>query len=106
MYQTLFHGNLNTYEGDQNEISWEKKKIIIFDKSYNVFLAVIDNKTIIKPTEDKCRCPWTCCQNIEQHGYHQMEYEDLFGFGEHCQNFNQNKAIDITDKIGKSILIN
>ena len=106
MYQTLFYGNVKTYDENENDLSWEKTKISAFGKSFYVFLAVTGDKTIIKPTMDRHWCPWACCQNSEKYGYHQLEYEDLFGFSEHCGNFDQNKMIDITDKINKSILIN
>ena len=106
MYQTVFYGNIKTYDENENELSWEKKSILASCKLFDVLLAVTGNRTIIKPTMDMDLCPWPCCQNTEKYGYHQLEYEDLFGFSEHCGNFDQNKMIDITDKINKSILIN
>lgn len=78
----LKEGCPSVYRGLDN-LEW-KEALINRGEIFLVFLAKFNGKTLIKPANN---------------GYTLYEYEELFGFGPKCSNFDLQKIIDITSII-------
>lgn len=74
---------------------WTEGSVSYSGKTFFVLISQQENKVFIKPNTQKHDCKH-CGQS---RGYHTFEYEQLFGFGCHCNNFDDNKIVDITDAI-------
>tara|TARA_B100001540_G_C15500743_1_gene503444 strand:- start:23 stop:325 length:303 start_codon:yes stop_codon:yes gene_type:complete len=83
------------------ETSWQPKEIKYGSKIYTVLTTKINNFQLIKPFPGIIKdCEHCKCTNLENKGgYHEFEYENLFEFTNHCQNFDPNKIINITSAI-------
>lgn len=76
---------------------WNPVIITIDQKYFNVLMIQIQEKTLIKPNNTILKDCNHCGPN--KNGYHCFEYENLFRFSCHCQNYNPDKIIDITNAI-------
>ena len=79
------------------ETKWLEAKVKYGKKYYDVLTAEVGNCQLIKPNQEikECRhCKET--NRINKGGYHEFEYENLFGFTNHCENFSPNKIVNIT----------
>lgn len=80
---------------------WCEVNVHYGNKQYKVLTALIGKLQLIKPFPKiikNCQhCDYT--KNINKGGYHEFEYEQLFGFENHCSNFNLNKIINISNAI-------
>jgi hypothetical protein len=87
------------YHGNQHsDDMWEKDLIIVNDHYYQILVWETDDKILIKPIPDTDETRCASCNN-DVYGYHQYEYQRLFRFTCHCENFDDSKIIDITDSI-------
>ena len=96
----------NYYENLPEEIRenisnrvWREVNIIVnYDKEYRVLIndGGTPHRVLIKPTNTK---RWCGSCKAECYGYHQAEYETLFGFGCHCGSFSLDKVVDLGDNL-------
>ena len=65
-----------------------------------IVLYKTDGKShFIKPVNDYTSFCSHCQTDVK--GYHNAEYEALFGFGCHCEGFDPLKVVDVTDRLKK-----
>ena len=99
-------GNISTFNNELPlDLTWNKVLIHTNSKYYEVFLSKIlindKEKTLIRPIPNTNKFCEFCLSknNIEQSGYHQFEYENIFDFTEHCKNFDEFRVIDISNAL-------
>jgi len=88
------YGTIRDYRKKING-EWTKGSVSYSGKTFFVLISQHENKVVIKPNTQKHDCKHCGLSR----GYHTFEYEHLFGFGYHCNNFDDNKIVDITDAI-------
>ena len=91
----ILRGTIKDYTGKYNG-EWLKGTVTVLNHIFDLLIG-IDNKDIvlIKPSPKKNNCN----HYGEASGYHLDEYQRLFGFGCHCDGFNLEKVVDITNAI-------
>jgi len=76
----------------EEKIKWELKSIGYDGRFFPAFIGVLDGVTYAKPYAEPTTCP--CGKG---YGYHSFEYERIFGFGLHCDGFDENKILILDD---------
>ena len=97
MTDSFYHlrGTIKDYTGKYSG-KWLEGTVIISCKTFDVLIGTDKKDTVlIKPSPKKNKC--NHCG--EASGYHLVEYQQLFGFRCHCEGFNLNKIVDITNAI-------
>lgn len=94
-------GSISEYNKNiPHDIQWEPITIFVGKEYFIVLFTSYKNMSLIKPIEQNNNS----CKNCKtpNFGYHRYEYEKIFDFSEHCENFDANKIIDITNAISKN----
>jgi len=79
-----------------SESEWHEIIVRYGEKSYKVLHTEIGNCQLIKPFPDLMKeCQY--CKETNKGGYHEFEFETLFGFTNHCENFTPNRVINISN---------
>lgn len=101
MTTIILSGNAIDYSNFiPSETEWLDANVKYGKKYYDVLTAKVGNYQLIKPCPKlkECRhCKET--NKVNKGGYHEFEYENLFGFANHCENFSPNKIINISGAI-------
>ena len=91
----VLQGSIKDYTGKYSG-KWLEGTVRILYKTFDVLIGTDKKDTVlIKPSPKKNNC----AHCGEASGYHLVEYQQLFGFGCHCDGFNLNKIVDITNAI-------
>jgi hypothetical protein len=69
--------------------NWVQTRVFYGSKLFMAWLILHDGEVYIKPGEFTDE-HGKCCRMGPNRGYHWSEYEQLFGFGGHCEGFDPN----------------
>lgn len=98
MKTIILSGNVVDYNNFiPSETEWLDAEVKYGKKYYDVLTAKVGDFQLIKPRLNLKACEHCKKTNrINKGGYHEFEYENLFGFTNHCENFSSNKIVNIT----------
>jgi len=99
MKTIILHGTITDYNNFiPLETEWYEILVMYGGKSYKVLKTEIGKCQLIKPCPNLKECRHCSETNIiNKGGYHEFEYENLFGFTNHCENFTSNRTINISN---------
>lgn len=80
------------------ETEWHEIMVRYGQKRYKVLHTIFSNYQLIKPFP-KLMNECCHCKETNKGGYHEFEFETLFGFTNHCENFTPNRVINISGAI-------
>lgn len=88
----------NEWANIEKKIIWEKRTLkfkfsfSLEQHYYSIFYGELDGHIYVKPAKE---VPMVCSSCKQGYGYHSCEYEELFNFAQHCDNFDENTIVEL-----------